>query len=74
VAPSSAVAQGNIQPDAREHIVQLHRISKGVPRILEELVFELAAREYKIDTSFGRLLELDRRIHEMAHLNADLRH
>jgi hypothetical protein len=38
----------------------------GNPRILEELLIELAAREYKIDSSFGLdLLDLDRRIHEI---------
>jgi AAA ATPase-like protein len=61
-----AVAQGNIQADAREHTDELHRISAGNPRILEELLIELAAREYKIDSSFGLdLLDLDRRIHEI---------
>jgi len=70
----NAVAQGNIQADAREHTAYLHRLSKGVPRILEELLIELAARKYKIDSSFGRhLLELDRRIHEIADASAKLR-
>jgi predicted ATPase len=60
------VELGNIQPEAREHIPQIHRLSKGVPRILEEFLIELAAREYKMDTSFGmRLLDLDRRIQEI---------
>ena len=63
----NAVAQSNIQADAREHIAHLHHLSKGIPRILEELSVELAARKYKIDSSFGwRLLELDRLIHEIA--------
>lgn len=61
-----AVAAGNIQADAREHIGQLHRMSGGNPRILEELLIGLAHREYKIDSSFGLgLLDLDRRIHEI---------
>ena len=67
----NAVAQGNIQADAREHIADLHRLSKGVPRLLEELLIELATRKYKIDSSFGwHLLELDRRIHEIANVRA----
>jgi hypothetical protein len=61
-----AVAEGNIQADADWHIGQLHRMSGGNPRILEELLIELAAREYKMDSDFGlNLLELDRQIHEI---------
>ncbi len=45
----NAVAQGNIQADARQHVAYLHRLSKGVPRLLEELLIELATRKYKID-------------------------
>jgi hypothetical protein len=61
-----AVAQKTIQADAREHVADLHRMSGGNPRMLEELLIELAAREYKIDNSFGlELLDLDRRIHEI---------
>lgn len=61
-----AAAQGNIQADARKHAHELHRMSGGNPRILEELLIELAAREYNIDSSFGLdLLDLDRRIHEI---------
>ena len=62
----AAVDLGNIQAEARGHIAQIHRLSKGVPRILEEFLVELSAREYKMDTSFGmHLLELDRRIQEL---------
>ena len=61
-----AVAQGNIQMDARKYADELHRMSGANPRILEELLIELSAREYKIDSSFGLdLLDLDRRIHEV---------
>jgi len=68
-----AVAQGNIQADARDHAAYLHHLSKGVPRILEELLIELAARKYRMDTLSGRhLLALDRRIHEIADANAKL--
>lgn len=70
----NAVAQGNIQANAREHSVYLHRLSKGVPRLLEELLIELATRNYRIDSSFGRhLLDLDRRIHEVTEMSAKLR-
>ncbi len=61
-----AVAQGNIQMDALKYADELHRMSGGNPRILEELLIELSAREYKIDSSFGLdLLDLDRRIHKV---------
>ena len=61
-----AVAEGNIQPDAAEHLEQLHRISEGSPRILEELLVELTSREYKMNGPCGlELLDLDRRIHEI---------
>jgi hypothetical protein len=61
-----AIAEGNIQPDAREHLDELHRMSEGSPRVLEELLAELAAREYKMDGPCGlELLDLDRRIHEI---------
>jgi hypothetical protein len=69
----NAVAQSNIQTNAREHSAYLHHLCKGIPRVLEELLLELAAKEYKIDSSFGRhLLELDRRIREIADANAKL--
>jgi hypothetical protein len=59
-----AIAEGNIQSDAAEHLEELHRISEGSPRILEELLVELASREYKMDGVCGLdLLDLDRRIH-----------
>jgi hypothetical protein len=70
----NAVAQGNIQADAREHAAYLYQLSKGVPRTLEELLIELAARKYRMDSFSGRhLLELDRRIHEIADATAKLR-
>jgi len=66
VLVEAAIDLGNIQAEARGHIPQIHRLSKGVPRILEEFLVELAAREYKMDTSFGmHLLDLDRRIQEL---------
>jgi hypothetical protein len=59
----NAVASGTVQPDASRHCLDLHRLSGGIPRILEDLLTELAARKYRIDGSFGlRLLDLDRRI------------
>jgi hypothetical protein len=61
-----AAAQGKIQAKARAHAGELHRMSAGSPRILMELLTQLAARDYKIDSSFGLdLLELDRRIHDI---------
>jgi len=57
---------GHIQDDARSHTALLHRMSKGNPRMLEELLIELSARNYQMDSTFGRdLLDLDRRIHEL---------
>jgi hypothetical protein len=62
----AAVDAGHVQADVRRHTRELHRMSEGIPRILEELLIELAHREYKIDSSFGLgLLDLDRRIHEI---------
>ena len=62
----AAVDSGNIQPEAREHVQQIYHLSKGVPRILEELLVEMAARKYEMNTAFGRhLLDLDRRIQEV---------
>ena len=61
-----AVAEGNIQADACEHTDELHRMSGGNPRILEGLLIELAAREYRIESPFGLdPLDLDRRIREV---------
>jgi hypothetical protein len=61
-----AANEGNIQEDACGHVRELYRMSGGNPRLLEELLIELAAREYNIDSSFGlELLDLDRRIHEI---------
>lgn len=61
-----AVVSGHIQADAGDHAARLHSMSHGNARILEELLIELATREYKMETSFGsRLLDLDRRIREI---------
>jgi hypothetical protein len=61
-----AIAEGNIQPDARNHLQELHRISEGNPRVLEELFMELPSRQYRMDGVYGLdLLDLDRRIHEI---------
>lgn len=58
---------GHIQPDAREHCAELHRMSQGNPRLLEQLLVELAARKYHMNDTVGLdLLALDRRIHEFA--------
>jgi hypothetical protein len=56
---------------SRNHVSKLHRLAKGNPRILEELLTELGSREYRLDQSFDwKLLELDRRIHNVASLAA----
>jgi hypothetical protein len=61
----AAVDSGNIQPEARNYVSQIYRLSKGMPRILEELLIEMATRRYKMGTSFGmHLLDLDRQIQE----------
>jgi hypothetical protein len=70
----NAVASGRIQADARQHSVDLYRLSEGVPRALEELLVELAARNYKMDGSFGlHLLELDRQIRGLTAATSKLR-
>lgn len=64
---NAAAAQGNVQPEVRECIAQIYKLSRGVPRILEELLIELATRRYKMGTSFGLdLLDLDRQIQEIS--------
>ena len=61
-----AVASGKIQPDAIRHSADLYRISRGLPHILQELITELATREYNLSSVAGlRLLELDRKIHRL---------
>jgi hypothetical protein len=62
---SEAISAGNIQPDARRHMNELHRLSKGNPRLLEELLIELSTRHYRMDSFGVDLLELDRKIHEL---------
>jgi DNA polymerase III delta prime subunit len=62
---AQAVSKGVIRSDAISHLTALYRLSKGNPRVLEELLVELAARDYRMDTSFGQsLLALDQRIQE----------
>ena len=63
---SAAAEARNIQEDACGHARVLFAMSQGNPRILEELLIELAAREYKMDSEFGlNLLAIDREIHEI---------
>lgn len=63
----ASTEQGHIQPTAVAHALTLHRMAKGNPRLLEELLIELSARHYRMDSDFGRgLLDLDRRISELA--------
>ncbi|MFN2541132.1 MAG: AAA family ATPase [Chthoniobacterales bacterium] len=61
-----AVHGRKIPEEVLRHASTIHRLSKGNPRMLEELFIELAAREYQIGCSFGvRLLELDHRIQRL---------
>jgi len=59
----SAVNAGRVAPSTANHIANLHRIARGNPRTLEELLIELSSRDYDLGDSFDRkLLDLDRRI------------
>jgi hypothetical protein len=62
---NEAIKANNIQPDTRRHIRELYRLSKGNPRFLEELLIELSARHYRMDSYGIDLLELDRKIQEL---------
>ena len=67
----AAVNSGRLPQMSRNQISRLHRLAKGNPRVLEELLIELASREYQLDESFDRkLLDLDRRIHNAADVAA----
>jgi predicted ATPase len=69
VLVQSAVNCGRVPVSAKAHTPALHRLSRGNPRALEELLIELSSREYRLDALFGRkLLELDQRIHSMTTL------
>jgi hypothetical protein len=69
----NAVASGKIQSDAAGHSAELQRISKGVPRVIEGLLAELAARNYKMEGQSGlHLLELDRQIREFGTVSSKL--
>lgn len=65
-----AVDSGKIQPDAVRHCAVFYRISQGSPHILQELITELAARKYNLNSAAGlRLLELDRTIHKLGNFD-----
>ncbi len=54
-----------IHAAALKHATVLHRLSKGNPRLLEELLLELSNRDYRMKTSSGQsLLAIDRLIQE----------
>jgi hypothetical protein len=60
----ATINAGRLPRSSRNHYPQLHRLSKGNLRVLEELLIELASRDYRLEDPFGRrLLDLDRRIH-----------
>ncbi len=63
----SAINAERLPVSISNHVPVLHRIAKGNPRALEELLIELSTRDYHLDTAFDRnLLDLDRRIHQIA--------
>ena len=67
----AAVSVERVPPSAVNHIPELHRLAGGNPRAVEELLIELASRDYNLDNSFERkLLDLDRRIHRTTDLVA----
>jgi len=60
----ATINAGRLPRSSRNHCSQLHRLSKGNPRVLGELLIELASRDYRLENPFcRRLLDLDRRIH-----------
>jgi hypothetical protein len=62
---SQVIGSGALHSDILNHVDALYRISKGSPRLLEQLLTELSARQHNIGTSFRRsLLALDRRFSE----------
>jgi predicted AAA+ superfamily ATPase len=69
-----AVDSGKIQPDAVRHCAVLYRICQGSPHILQELITELGARKYNMNSAAGlRLLELDRTIHKLGNFDRPAR-
>lgn len=69
----STISAQRLPALTRNHFSQLHRLAKGNPRVLEELLIELASRQYRLDDSFDwKLLDLDRRIHNIATIVAGI--
>jgi hypothetical protein len=69
-----AVVSGIVQSDTFRYRNDIHRISKGIPRILDQLLVELASRHYQMDRSSGlKLLELDRKIRQLAAATSEAR-
>ncbi len=65
----SAVNSRRVPTSIKDFIPALHRIAQGNPRALEELLIELATRDYRLERPFERnLLALDRPIHHLADL------
>src|SRR6202051_3788416 len=62
---SQVIGSGALHSDILNHVDALYRISKGSPRLLEQLLTELFARQHNMGASFRRsLLALDRRFSE----------
>jgi hypothetical protein len=67
-----AVASERIQSDVLGYVTQLHRLCRGNPRTLEQLLVELAARRYRVNDTAGlNLLEIDREIHSFERAMAE---
>jgi hypothetical protein len=61
-----AMTGGLIQSDVIHYTADLHRITKGIPRILDQLLNQLKNHRYHIGLSSGlNLLELDRKISQL---------
>jgi hypothetical protein len=63
---NAAVAKRAIQSELLAQTTRFHHLSRGNPRILQELLIELRARSYNITSSSGcKLLALDREIRKL---------
>lgn len=68
----AAIQAGQIPGEAMNIVEWLHHRSRGSPLILRELFEELATHSYDLSNTHAlRLLDLDRRIHEIFPLTAD---
>lgn len=69
----AAVRNGRVPGKALELVDWLHRKSAGSPKIVCELLSEIARGHYDLNSPHGlRLLDLDRRIHELFPVNDEV--